>query len=103
MFDIDKTPETNEEKNELLMIVANQQFQVSQCRKVMVTCHCGKKIRITSAYRCFYCGVYFCFLCAKRHFKIEHNCKHGEHPTQKSAGAERSAGLRLLSDFMEVV
>lgn len=36
-----------------------------------VTCPCGKSIRVTDAYRCFECEVYFCPPCAEEHFGLD--------------------------------
>jgi len=36
-----------------------------------VTCVCGKTINMHYAYRCLYCGIYFCETCAKAHFGQE--------------------------------
>lgn len=33
-----------------------------------VTCSCGLPRHFTHAYRCLYCGEYFCFNCAEKHF-----------------------------------
>ncbi len=37
-----------------------------------VTCGCGKTVPVTAAYKCFYCGLWFCPTCAKDHF-AEHD------------------------------
>jgi len=34
----------------------------------MVTCRCGRKIPLRFAFKCFYCGKYFCDFCAAIHF-----------------------------------
>ena len=36
--------------------------------KDQVTCVCGNKIYLRVAYKCLYCGIWFCRSCAKRHF-----------------------------------
>jgi len=33
-----------------------------------ITCACGWQRALTMAYRCLYCGVYFCQPCAELHF-----------------------------------
>jgi hypothetical protein len=33
-----------------------------------VYCPCGQLRAITEAFRCLYCGIYFCVDCAERHF-----------------------------------
>ena len=78
MFDVDKTPETQEDKNTLLSLIYLQQEQIISIHGTIVTCFCGKRISVYYAYRCFFCGLYFCRECASRHFRIEHNCKHGK-------------------------
>jgi hypothetical protein len=35
---------------------------------VKVTCTCGKNISLRYAYKCLYCGIFFCKSCAKNHF-----------------------------------
>lgn len=35
---------------------------------VRVTCKCGKRPDIRYAFRCYYCGIYFCKVCAAKHF-----------------------------------
>ena len=45
-----------------------------QCREVItdnhVTCECGRIVRLTMAYKCFYCGLWFCHTCARKHFAV---------------------------------
>ena len=33
-----------------------------------VPCPCGRKIDLSAAYKCLFCGVWFCRTCAERHF-----------------------------------
>lgn len=33
-----------------------------------VDCHCGSTVAIHNAYRCLYCGLWFCAPCAEEHF-----------------------------------
>ena len=33
-----------------------------------ITCECGRSIPLRFAYRCLYCGCYFCQRCAEEHF-----------------------------------
>lgn len=47
----------------------------NQCKEVYdqgdfcrVTCECGVSIDLPDAYRCLYCGIWFCFECAEKHF-----------------------------------
>ena len=37
--------------------------------EVLVHCVCGNRISLMYAYRCFYCGLYFCRACAGKHFE----------------------------------
>lgn len=36
-----------------------------------VTCQCGKRPSTLMAYRCLYCGVWFCKECATEHFDAQ--------------------------------
>lgn len=33
-----------------------------------IVCNCGLRRHFSTAYRCLYCGEYFCFTCAEAHF-----------------------------------
>lgn len=33
-----------------------------------ITCSCGQKRHLTLAFKCLYCGQWFCFSCAEQHF-----------------------------------
>lgn len=69
MFDIDKVPENDEERIQLLQIVKNQSKELAVLTGMKVTCYCGKRINVYHhAYRCYFCGIYFCRKCAARHF-----------------------------------
>jgi|GEM_PF-3289080 hypothetical protein len=37
-------------------------------RFVKVRCGCNKMVRLIEAYRCLYCGVFYCKECAEEHF-----------------------------------
>ncbi len=37
-------------------------------RMATITCPCGWARTITKMYKCLYCGVWFCKLCAEEHF-----------------------------------
>ncbi len=76
-FDIDVEPVTLEDKGKLLIIVASQSEEVIKAWDIKVTCPCGKKVGIILAYRCLYCGVYFCTSCAVRHFGKKDNEEKG--------------------------
>ena len=56
----------------------------AQFRELMgpsrVTCGCGRSIPVRFAYRCFFCGIWFCRTCAEAHF--------GERPQHIEMGGE---------------
>ncbi|MGE4486350.1 MAG: hypothetical protein AB7C95_00820 [Synergistaceae bacterium] len=37
-----------------------------------ITCGCGRTVPLNAAYKCFYCGLWFCPACAREHF-AEHD------------------------------
>lgn len=37
-------------------------------REATVTCPCGTERALTLAYKCLYCKVWFCDICAEQHF-----------------------------------
>lgn len=42
---------------------------------VFVTCDCGHRLPVKHAYRCYFCGIWFCAKCAEDHFgpRPQHN------------------------------
>ncbi len=50
----------------------NQPRLKEQCldaaNKGTITCSCGLKRALVMAYKCLYCGEWFCFTCAEIHF-----------------------------------
>jgi len=46
---------------------------LKQTREAMrtntVTCTCGVNKKAFQMYKCFYCGLFFCRICAKEHFE----------------------------------
>ena len=71
-FNIDKPPSNDQEKTELLKIVFSQSKELIPIIDIKIHCPCGKRVSVYyHAYRCFYCGVYFCRDCAKRHLMRE--------------------------------
>jgi len=38
---------------------------------VWITCPCRRRIALRAAYKCLYCGLWFCGQCAKEHFDRE--------------------------------
>lgn len=51
---------------ELQLILAGQHQQV--LKDQTIKCPCGLLRHVTKAFRCLYCGVWFCAGCAERHF-----------------------------------
>jgi len=35
---------------------------------IRITCPCGERIPLMEAYRCLFCGIWFCKDCAEEHF-----------------------------------
>jgi len=46
----------------------DQQQGPCATKVIWITCRCGKKITLMHAYRCLYCGIWFCKDCAEDHF-----------------------------------
>jgi len=92
--DVDKIPETEAEKYAIRGLLSGQCWEVLH-DKTRVTCPCGWQLRLTRAFKCFYCGLWFCGRCAERHFHTE---KPARRMTLRSlvlpapADADRSAG-----------
>jgi hypothetical protein len=40
-------------------------------RRIQIVCHCGKKVPLFTAYKCFFCKVWLCKDCAEVHFATE--------------------------------
>lgn len=53
----------NDKKAKLL----RQQYK-DAAENGVVICPCGLRRAIVMAFRCLYCGIYFCVNCAERHF-----------------------------------
>lgn len=45
-----------------------KQWQESKGPNPQVTCECGLTMPLRFAYRCLYCGAFFCQRCAETHF-----------------------------------
>jgi len=66
---IHEPPKTQEDIKRKRSIVLNQQKEIiSQGTVEEVTCPCGFKLPTRLAYRCFFCGIFFCPTCAGKHF-----------------------------------
>lgn len=68
-----REPQTMEEIGAKRAMVRRQRKEIIDQgamtdRIVWVTCPCGRRLSITQAYRCFYCGLYFCGECGETHF-----------------------------------
>lgn len=61
-FYLDRTDDP--EKKEVL----RQQYKQASEECVIVCCGCGWRRHLTMAFRCLYCGLYFCVNCAEKHF-----------------------------------
>lgn len=64
MNDRETHEETAEEKAEFVM---NQLREIKNSRP-KVTCNCGTLIYWFNAFRCLYCGEFYCQSCAEEHF-----------------------------------
>lgn len=53
-----------------------------QCVKVgsPLVCSCRQVIRLERAYKCLYCGLWFCVTCAEIHFGQTRSAYRLEHP-----------------------
>lgn len=78
--------------------------EVAGCGQ-LITCTCGMVIPLRVAYRCFYCGQWFCHTCAKEHF-AEHDLECVElrqHRYGRIAMICRMPSLKYALTFMEAV
>jgi len=63
------------DKATILDIVYHQVKEVKDPIRPFVRCPCLKKLDLLHAYKCLYCGIWFCEACAEKHFgktKAEH-------------------------------
>ena len=56
-----------ERANEAKAATLRQQWADAVERR-MIVCICGRPRALELAFRCLYCGIYFCVNCAERHF-----------------------------------
>ena len=54
--------------------------QFRESKTGWVTCECTKRIPLRFAYRCYYCGQYYCDACASTHFGKSREEYRKEHP-----------------------
>lgn len=77
--------ETREEK---LKVVADQLRELAKQKQwPTVTCFCGRVRTLLYAWRCLYCGEWYCQTCAEQHFgmtRAEWNKKATEEVTRES-------------------
>lgn len=61
---------TQEQYDRNVLTIQAQTGELGQAHFALrVTCGgCGQKVRLWRAYRCYYCGIYFCEQCAAVHF-----------------------------------
>ena len=55
-------------KNKELFSKQHRKLNLQKVMGITVTCGCGKNIRLINAFKCFFCGLWFCHQCAKKHF-----------------------------------
>lgn len=66
---IDRKPANDGELWERRELIYAQSLQLgATVLRATVTCPCGTTVALHAAFQCFYCRLYFCRLCAGRHF-----------------------------------
>jgi hypothetical protein len=69
MTSIHQPPKTEEDRLAILERVRRQAFERGSDGQALITCgDCARGFPMWAMYRCFYCGVYFCRVCAGIHF-----------------------------------
>lgn len=72
VYKSEATPEQREEKLKLMgeqvRFIMEQDKIGTPIINVTIRCGCNKKVRLIMAYRCLYCGVFYCKECAEEHF-----------------------------------
>lgn len=69
---VDRTPEGDREIDLKRGLVIRQSRQLAPC-EASVTCPCGRPILVRYAYQCFFCAIWFCQGCARRHFRTSNH------------------------------
>ncbi len=59
---------TQDELSEKRKLFAAQRKELFAQVKVWVTCICGRKLVLSQAFRCWFCGLTLCSFCAEAHF-----------------------------------
>lgn len=57
-----------------------RQMQQASASKTEIECRCGQRVRLWMAFRCLYCGEYFCKGCAEEHYGKSRAEYLAEHP-----------------------
>lgn len=66
---------TDEERHNTYATI-RQQVRGLLDGKNKITCpDCGRTVHVIKAYRCIYCGVCFCYGCARIHFSVPEEWK----------------------------
>ena len=56
----------NADSPEMVEILKSQWTDAVEKR--VVICPCGQRRALEKAFRCLYCGIWFCFNCGEKHF-----------------------------------
>ena len=75
LFQPDTSLLTPDQRDKKRAVVARQGREVLNTLKV--TCACGRTVGILMAFRCFYCGEWFCIPCAREHFSVPADFQRG--------------------------
>lgn len=66
------TPEQKQEKLKFmhlqLSMIKEQSGWGFTADKTTIKCGCHKQVKLIYAYRCLYCGIWYCRECAQEHF-----------------------------------
>jgi hypothetical protein len=65
-YDFHKLPENKQEYEAWMKKMAEQEIEAAKTGKV--TCICNITYGLMWLYRCYYCGLWLCPVCAKKHF-----------------------------------
>jgi len=59
------------DRKTILLTIAEQgkEWFMLRNESPKVTCPCGKQRAIGMLYKCLYCDIFFCRICAAKHFK----------------------------------
>jgi hypothetical protein len=72
VYESNATPEQREQKIKFmyfqLKMIKEQSGWKRPADETVVKCGCHKKIKLIYAYRCRYCGIWYCGDCADEHF-----------------------------------